>query len=414
MLLSKAVALAFLAACGVVCAADTNDALLSQAQTSPKDAFLAYAQKHNRDYLNNQQASWTVRRQAVPDKELEQRYEVFVQNLRRIVEHNARNDVSYTLGLNGFADLTTEEFAERYFGTGPRKDMATLRSMHRGADLGRSSEHFPLSHNTPPARVNWVEAGIITPIKDQHVNGSKCGCCYAFGGVAGIEAANAKFTGQAVSLSEQQIVDCDGLDYGCDGGDFWNVVQYVHENGGIDSDADYPYLAQEDKCRKRKARKHHVVTVDGYQFVPEHNETALMQSVAFLPTIVAVCCGQYIDQWHLYAGGIFDTNAHCTAPLDHAVLVVGYGAEADGTPYWLIKNSWGSHWGEGGFMKLLRNVSDPLGQNGLLSLPPAYVIKEHGNPGPHAFQGRRHGHVGSHVLALPSMLSRWFSMAQEA
>jgi hypothetical protein len=84
-----------------------------------------------------------------------------------------------------------------------------------------------------------------------------------------------------VTLSEQQIVDCDSLEEGCGGGDFTSVVKYVHKNGGIDSDADYPYLGREDTCQNPKAKRNHVVTVDGYQHVPMHNETALMQSVAY-------------------------------------------------------------------------------------------------------------------------------------
>ena len=156
------------------------------------------------------------------------------------------------------------------------------------------------------------------------------------------------------TLSEQQIVDCDAYDYGerccrrrrrpppaaagrrrlccyhstplpthsagCEGGDFTNVVKYIHKNGGIDDDEDYVYAAKEQTCNRRKAGRH-VVTVDGFVELPKNNQTALMQALAHTPTIVAVCCGAYLDQWHLYKGGIFDESAHCDKPLDHSVLV---------------------------------------------------------------------------------------------
>lgn len=308
-------------------------------------------------------------------------------NAARVAAHQAQNaGASYTLGLNGHADLTTEEFRLRYFGEQPR-DMLALPAAATAADNGKKSKYFrdwPYGHTVPPAAVDWTAEGMITPVKDQHVNGSKCGCCFAFSGVAGIEAANALYTGgDLVTLSEQQIVDCDAYDWGCDGGSFVDVMRYTIDNGGLVPDAEWPYAAKETVCHRRRERKRAAVTIDYIVNLPEANETALEQALAHTPTNVAMCCGDFIDAWHLYTGGIFNESAHCTEPIDHALLAVGYGTEPNGDKFFKIKNSWGAHWGEAGYMKVRRGIADPKGSNGV-ALMPGYAVKIRDNPRPDA------------------------------
>ncbi|EFN59831.1 hypothetical protein CHLNCDRAFT_18068 [Chlorella variabilis] len=297
-------------------------------------------------------------------------------NLAKIVAHNARNDATYRLGLNAHADLTTDEFRLRYFGA--KKASAQRFPRPKG-------DPFPYGDEVPPPKRDWRAEGKLTPVKDQHVGGAPCGCCYAFGGMAGVEAANTLYTGELTTLSEQEIVSCDELDYGCDGGlvcgDFSNVFEWIIKNGGIDTDADWPYEAKVTACQRRRMKKNRPVTINGHVDVPKHNETALMQSVSHTPTVAAVCCGDYLDQWHLYKSGVMGDSVQCTKPLDHSVLVAGYDTDAEtGEAYWLIKNSWGSSWGEGGYMRLKRFQTHRNGQAGLATFP-GYPYKNTPNPG---------------------------------
>lgn len=250
---------------------------------------------------------------------------------------------------------------------------------------------FPYGDTVPPPSVDWAAEGLITPVKDQHVNGSKCGCCFAFAGVAGVEAANTLYSGELTTLSEQQIVDCDPYDWGCDGGSFTDVWRYTIDNKGLVPDSEWPYEAKETVCHRKLERTRPAVTVDYIVELPEQNEQALMQALAHTPTGVAMCCGEFIDNWHLYTGGIFNESAHCTEPIDHALLAVGYGTTEDGVPFFKIKNSWGQHWGEDGYMYVRRGIADPKGSNGV-ALCPGYVIKNTDSPSPDAAAvGRRAG-----------------------
>lgn len=87
-----------------------------------------------------------------------------------------------------------------------------------------------------------------------------------------------------------------------------------------------------------------MVTIDSVESVTPDNETALMQAAAQHPVVVGVCCGDFIDDWHAYTGGVMDF-ACCSEPIDHAVVLVGYGTTEDGQDYWKLKNSWGADWG---------------------------------------------------------------------
>lgn len=374
-------AVALVALSGCLAHAPDYAQLLEAAQVDHASAFREFAQLHGKAYLGDA-------------AEYARRHEAFQANLAKIVAHNSRSGVSYKLGLNAHADLTTEEFRLRYFGARPVDILELRRGANEkgqgeeekgegeeGDDKRPKGEKFPYSHEVPPARRDWREEGKITPVKDQHVGGAPCGCCYAFGGMAGVEAANTLYTGQLTTLSEQEIVDCDGLDYGCDGGDFANVFKWVRDNGGVDTDAHWPYEAKVTTCHKKRMRKHRPVTINGFVDVPEHNETALMQSVSHTPTVVAVCCGDYLDQWHLYKSGIMGQSVQCTKPLDHSVLVVGYDSDPEsGEQFWLVKNSWGAQWGEGGYMRLKRGVAERDGQAGLATFP-GYAYKNTPNPG---------------------------------
>lgn len=169
-------------------------------------------------------------------------------------------------------------------------------------------------------------------------------------------------TGKLKSLSEQELVDCDikGEDEGCDGGFMDSAFQYILQNKGITSESNYPYRGSDGICNREKAATP-AAEITGYEDVPSNNEKALLQAVANQPVSVAIDGSSY--DFRFYSSGVF--NGDCTTYLDHAVTAIGYGTAGDGTKYWLIKNSWGTSWGEGGYMMMQRDVSAKEGLCGI-------------------------------------------------
>lgn len=169
--------------------------------------------------------------------------------------------------------------------------------------------------------------------------------------MAAIEGLNKITTGQLVSLSEQQLLDCstDGGNNGCQGGWMDSAFQYITSNGGIATENAYPYTAQQGMCQTVQS----AVSISSYQDVPSQDETALTAAVANQP--VSVCVDSKSRDFQFYKGGIM-TGDGCGNELTHAVTAIGYSTSEDGTQYWLLKNQWGEGWGEGGYMKLQRGT----------------------------------------------------------
>ncbi|KAF8731018.1 hypothetical protein HU200_016898 [Digitaria exilis] len=280
------------------------------------------------------------------------RFNVFKENVRYIHEANKLKDRPFKLALNKFADMTSEEFRLTYAGSKVRH--------HRALNGGRRAEGsfmYKDAVNLPQA-VDWRQRGAVTGIKDQ-------GQC-----VAAVEGINKIRTGRLVSLSEQELVDCDnGDNQGCNGGLMDYAFQYIMKNGGITTESNYPYLAEQRSCIKVKERSHDV-TIDGYEDVPANNEDALQKAVANQPVAVAIdASGQ---DFQFYSEGVF--TGSCGTDLDHGVAAVGYGTTQDGTKYWIAKNSWGQDWGERGYIRMQRGFSDSSGLCGI-AMEPSYPTK---------------------------------------
>ncbi|KAH7688855.1 Actinidain protein [Dioscorea alata] len=294
--------------------------------------------------------------------EVSRRFEIFRDNLRYIKEHNV-GDHGYKLGLNRFADLTNEEFREKHLGAlidGRRRiqgRIASDRYEHReGDDL--------------PESVDWRAKGAVGPVKDQ----GTCGSCWAFSAVAAVEGINQIVTGDMILLSEQELVECDTeSNRGCFGGIMDDAFNFIIDNGGIDTEEDYPYTAQDGLCDANR-RNAKVVIIDSFEDVPENDEKALKKAVAHQPVSVAIEAGG--RNFQLYESGIF--TGSCKTALDHGVTAVGYGTE-NGTDYWIVKNSWGKMWGEDGYIRMERNVKDATGKCGIAMMA-SYPIKKGKNP----------------------------------
>uniref|UniRef100_A0A804PVT0 Peptidase C1A papain C-terminal domain-containing protein n=1 Tax=Zea mays TaxID=4577 RepID=A0A804PVT0_MAIZE len=194
--------------------------------------------------------------------------------------------------------------------------------------------------------------------------------CWAFSAVAAIEGINAIATGNLVSLSEQEIIDCDAQDSGCDGGQMENAFRFVIGNGGIDTEADYPFIGTDGTCDASKENNEKVATIDGLVEVASNNETALQEAVAIQPVSVAIDASGRAFQH--YSSGIF--NGPCGTSLDHGVTAVGYGSES-GKDYWIVKNSWSASWGEAGYIRMRRNVPRPTGKCGI-AMDASYPVKD--------------------------------------
>jgi C1A family cysteine protease len=214
---------------------------------------------------------------------------------------------------------------------------------------------FPTNHGAkgvweptiaPRAAVDWVAKGAVSPVKDQ----GQCGSCWAFSAVGSIEGAHQIAGNPLTQFSEQQLVSCSTSygNLGCNGGLMDSAFQYVEKNG-LCTETDYPYTAKSDFLHCRASSCATAVKITGYTDVKSLDESALLAAATAAPVSVAIEADTQVFQ--LYSGGVFD-NARCGTQLDHGVLVVGYGT--DTKDYWKVKNSWGSSWGESGYIRMVR------------------------------------------------------------
>lgn len=211
-----------------------------------------------------------------------------------------------------------------------------------------------LKYSSLPDSIDWRQYGVVTPIKNQ----GHCGSCWTFSATGAMEGAWAKATGNLISLSEQQLVDCVKKDHGCNGGEMNDAFIYAIENPICTENQD-PYKAEDSKCIDCNS----YIQFTSCMNVPFSNELALKEAVAIHgPISVSIQADQPI--FRNYKGGII-TDKSCGINLDHGVLLVGYGEE-NGVKYWLVKNSWGTSWGENGYVRILR--SDNNNTNGICGI----------------------------------------------
>jgi C1A family cysteine protease len=279
--------------------------------------------------------------------ERDYRISIYNENLAKIQAHNARN-LSWTMAVNQFADLTAEEFKARYTG-GIRVPKKSLRA---------SVANGPWNVTANPTSVDWTEKGAVTPIKNQE----QCGSCWAFSTTGSVEGAWFLSNGTLPSLSEQQLVDCSTAEgnQGCNGGLMDDAFQYIIDNKGITTEDAYPYTATGPNTCEAKG-KPVAATLSAYKDVAANSETALETAIVQQPVSVAVEADQSVFQF--YSGGVMDSA--CGTQLDHGVLAVGYGVDS-GKEYYKVKNSWGASWGEKGYIRLARGAKfNPSGQCGI-------------------------------------------------
>ncbi|NWT09873.1 CATS protein, partial [Vireo altiloquus] len=301
------------------------------------------------------------------------------KNLWLVTLHNLEHSLglrSYMLGMNHLGDMTSEEVA------------ASLTGLQIRPRPRRNSSFRPKSRPVGdiPEALDWRDKGCVTEVKNQvsltpgtslripeappellpTFSQGACGSCWAFSAVGALEAQVKLKTGNLVSLSVQNLVDCSGMygNKGCSGGFMTEAFQYIIDNGGIESEESYPYTAQNGTCHYNASAR--AASCSRFLELPEGDEAALREAVATVGP-VAVAIDATRPGFFLYHSGVYD-DPQCSQEVNHGVLVVGYGS-LDNKEFWLVKNSWGVHFGDAGYIRMARNASNRCGIASYASYP---------------------------------------------
>jgi len=268
-----------------------------------------------------------------------------------VEKHNAEGH-SFTLGLNQFADMTPKEFAS----------MQTLMPSTLGTERSSAPLRHQITGKDIPESVDWREKGVVNPVKNQ----AQCGSCWAFSTIDSYESQVAIKSGKLVSFSEQDLVDCvkdqalpgstDSCCSGCSGGlmDYAFAYMMAKQDGKDETESSYAYTGQDGTC-KFTSSLGAGLPVTNFTDIAQGDEKALQDALANVgPISVAVDATVF---WQLYRGGVFEPLTGCGTSLNHGVAVVGYGTDS-GKNYWIVRNSWGSTWGESGYMRLVMGKNE--------------------------------------------------------
>jgi cathepsin L len=267
------------------------------------------------------------------------RLATFKANVDFIMGHNENADKhGYTVGINQFADMSATEF---------KKTMLTYQAARKTEQKNVKL----LDETTAPASVDWVSKGAVTPVKNQ----GQCGSCWAFSTTGSVEGAYQIATGKLQSFSEQELVDCAGSygNQGCNGGLMDDGFKYIEAKGDA-LESTYSYTGKTGTCNTAKQSNAAIKAkqLTTFSDVKSGSEPQMMAAVAQGPVSVAIEADQ--SGFQFYKSGVF--SGTCGTNLDHGVLVVGYGTSS-GSDYWKVKNSWGTTWGQDGYMLMARSGS---------------------------------------------------------
>ncbi|KAJ8726655.1 hypothetical protein PYW07_001353 [Mythimna separata] len=317
----------------VTLAASKTTPSFSYREEDAKYHFERFIIEHNKEYIDEEEKQF--------------RFNIFVENLLKANEMNEQS-------ITQFSDLTPEEFVNRFTGLA---DIDSLNFTRSGCKDVYDSQ---VPDYNAPESFDWCQHNAVTRVKDQE----QCGGCYAFSVSGNIEGQYAIKHGNLIELSEQQTVDCDKNSYGCRGGLMTTAFRSIIDQGGIETEADYPYKAAQRQCQFTPG-KAAVRLSDCNLYNVKSQEKVKQLLYKFGPLSI----GLKAESFQIYHGGIMSDEECDKGQLNHAVLLVGYGVE-NGKPYWTIKNSWGTTWGEQAYIRIHRGenaLSCGMINNGAMS-----------------------------------------------
>ncbi|XP_040900359.1 procathepsin L-like isoform X1 [Toxotes jaculatrix] len=358
-----------------------DEALLD---TQWKEWKITYGKEYNKRHATRAARSYRSSLQQPTEDEEEYRKGIWKKNMHIIEVHNQEAEQgkhSYRLGMNYLGDLTLKEMSEKmtcfqvptnhakfsYFKDRTNCSMTNgykqvmMLDFPQTTDLTLTTkDHRNQVYNATcslkaPKSLDYRKKRWVTRVKDQ----GSCGSCWAFSAVGALEGQLAKTKGMLLDLSPQNLVDCDQESSGCGGGRMTSAFKYVQTNGGINSEEDYPTVAKEQPCRYNK-NSAIPVQCKGFKEIPEGDECALAEALHDVGPL-SVAMDTSSKTFMLYKSGVY-YNPECDHDsINHGMLLVGYGETAHEEKYWIVKNSFGTKWGEKGYIRVARNRGNHCG-----------------------------------------------------
>jgi cathepsin F len=283
--------------------------------------------------------------------EYDHAFDNFKATLKRLDGWTAKGRKGF--GITKYADLSTEEFRSKYLM--PKGNAAmNIKEMKKRFTTGEGP-HFGHKHARDPTTFNWVDQNATTPVKDQQ----QCGSCWAFSTTENFESMYyLKHKGKIPVLGPQQLVDCDPQSQGCGGGWTYWAFEYLMTAGGQETEADYPYQAQNGDCQFDKSKI--AAGLSNYKFATTACESGpcpvqdtVLKSQLLQEGPLSVCVDA--ESWSDWTGPEPMMASDCPGDaddIDHCVQLVGYDLSDTSNKYWILRNSWNTDWGQQGYMYL--------------------------------------------------------------
>ncbi|XP_064383113.1 procathepsin L-like [Halichondria panicea] len=294
---------------------------------------------------------WKSRHEKIYDTHLVEleKHLTWLSNKKYIEQHNANSHIfGFTLAMNKFGDMTELEWTD-YLST------YQVREQNENGNYSKTFQPESQVYDYPEA-VDWRTKGAVTAVKDQ----GDCGASYAFSAMGALEGAYAlAHGGNRESLSEQNIIDCSIPygNHGCHGGNMYDAFLYVIANDGVSKESAYPFFGKQSYCNYQKTYRG--TSMSGSVSIKSGSEEDLLTAVANVGPVSVAIDGAN-SAFRFYYSGVYDSSRCTSSSLNHAMVITGYGSYS-GKKYWLAKNSWGTNWGQSGFVMMARDKYNQCG-----------------------------------------------------